>query len=182
MSKYYVDNESVLKLIKSYKTLSEDDQKKKKEEIVNLLSYLIFSRTKGYKSKVYYEDLLQEAKMGLLKALDDFDINRGVNFFKFAIWKIQHKINMYLNNHKRFMKKPIDKKDKSKVLKKEISRLSEIESRVITMRFGIFGSEKHTLKQVGKKFNVSKQYIQQLEARVIKKLRNNKNIKDIYVR
>lgn len=192
---YYVSNDLILKLIKSYKTLSIEDKRKKREEILELLSYLIFSRTKGYKDKIYYEDLLQESRIGLLKAVEEFDVERGINFFKLAVWKIQHRINMYMSNHNRFLKRPniecestinpldnFDEIDKSRVLRKEINYLSKTEKRIIIMRFGILGSEKYTLKQIGDTFNISKQYVQQIEHKAIKKLSKNKNIKEVYVR
>jgi len=78
---YYVNNDSVLELIEKYSGLSSDGKKKIQEKIVKLLAYLVFKRIRGYKNKPYYDDLLQEGKIGLIKAIEDFDISRGLNFF-----------------------------------------------------------------------------------------------------
>jgi len=194
---YYVNNDSVLELIEKFSTLPVEGKKKIQEKIVKLLSYLIFKRIRGYKNKPYYDDLLQEGKIGLMKAIEDFDINRGLNFFKFAGWHIQHRINLYTNNQKRFLKdikkqqkggdeeifnpfEKYEKIDQTKVLKRAIDCLPDIESKIIIMRFGIFGSNRYTLQQIGELFSVSRQYIQQLESKAILKLKKNQNIKEFY--
>lgn len=194
---YYVNNDSVLELIEEFNILPIEGKRKIKEKIIKLLSYLVFKRIKGYKNKPYYDDLLQEGKIGLMKAVEDFDINRGLNFFKFAAWHIQHRINLYTNNQKRFLKdvkkqqkggdeeifnpfEKYEKIDQTKVLKRAIDCLPDIESKIIIMRFGIFGSNRYTLQQIGELFSVSRQYIQQLESKAILKLKKNQNIKEFY--
>ena len=39
------------------------------------------------------------------------------------------------------------------------------------MRFGVGGGEAHTLKEVGQKFSVTEEQIQQVEAKALRKLR-----------
>lgn len=42
---------------------------------------------------------------------------------------------------------------------------------IINMRFGLFGREELTQKQVAEKMGISQSYISRLEKRIIKKLR-----------
>lgn len=49
--------------------------------------------------------------------------------------------------------------------------LSERESRVLKMRFGIGMNSEHTLEEVGKQFEVTRERIRQIEAKALRKLR-----------
>ena len=52
-----------------------------------------------------------------------------------------------------------------------LSCLSERESRVVQMRFGIDRSTAHTLEEVGNEFSVTRERIRQIEAKALRKLR-----------
>ena len=67
-----------------------------------------------------------------------------------------------------------------KVLESVLHRFPELESKVVRMRFGIGGSKRHTLQQIGDIFSVSRQYVQQIESRAILKLKKNRQIKEFY--
>ena len=53
-----------------------------------------------------------------------------------------------------------------------LSTLSERERKIIELRFGFTDGRQHTLEEVGKEFNLTKERIRQLEASALKKLRN----------
>lgn len=53
-----------------------------------------------------------------------------------------------------------------------LSTLSERERKIIELRFGFVDGRQHTLEEVGKEFNLTKERIRQLEASALKKLRN----------
>lgn len=48
--------------------------------------------------KKYREDLLQEGTIGLLSAIDGFDVERGFKFSTYATWWIRQAVNNYLIN------------------------------------------------------------------------------------
>lgn len=50
--------------------------------------------------------------------------------------------------------------------------LTERESEVIRMRFGIGKNTEHTLEEIGKQFDVNRERIRQIEARALRKLRH----------
>ena len=52
-----------------------------------------------------------------------------------------------------------------------LERLTPQEVEFIRMRFGAGGSKAHTLKEVGQKFSVTEEQIQQVEAKALRKLR-----------
>ena len=50
--------------------------------------------------------------------------------------------------------------------------LTEREARVLKMRFGIDMPTDHTLEEVGKQFDVTRERIRQIEAKALRKLRH----------
>jgi RNA polymerase primary sigma factor len=51
--------------------------------------------------------------------------------------------------------------------------LSERETKVLKLRFGLSDERPHTLEEVGKKFNVTRERIRQIEAKALKKIKTN---------
>jgi len=60
--------------------------------------------------------------------------------------------------------------------------LDELDSRekaILTLRFGLNGGHEQTLEQVGRKFNITRERIRQIQDKALKKLRNRLGRKDI---
>jgi len=53
-----------------------------------------------------------------------------------------------------------------------LSHLSEQEQRVLKMRFGLEGQERHTLAEIGRLMEVSRERVRQVELKALRKLRN----------
>jgi RNA polymerase primary sigma factor len=53
-----------------------------------------------------------------------------------------------------------------------LSQLTDREARVIRLRYGLEDGRTHTLEEVGKEFNVTRERIRQIEAKALKKLRH----------
>jgi RNA polymerase sigma factor (sigma-70 family) len=196
---YYVSNEQVLALLKIFRNSSDADKTKVQDLLVKRLTYLVQSKIKGYRERSFYSDLLQEGKIGLLRAMVDFDPLRGVNFFKYAEWRILHQIKMYLRWQKRAQRAILAKEENyfgticepdphqyyeqaesQVVLREALEKLPELDRRVLVMRFGIFGSDSHTFKQIGEMYSVSKQRIEQIQRRAISRLKKNKEIRQFF--
>lgn len=64
-----------------------------------------------------------------------------------------------------------------KIIKENINELLEYlsarEQKIIKMRFGLEDGIPHTLEEVGKEFNVTRERIRQIEGKVLEKLRNH---------
>lgn len=191
---YYVSNDQVLALLKILRESESRDREQVIASIIKQLGYLVQSKIKGYRQKPFYGDLLQEGKLGLLKAIKDFDPARGINFFKFACWHIQHRVKLYLQWHKK-VNRVIENEDNyfgthedcaqdifeqievQQTIKKVLDNLPEIDKRVLIMRFGIYDGELFTFKQIGDELSLSKQRVEQIQKRALLKLKNNKEIK-----
>ena len=65
-----------------------------------------------------------------------------------------------------------DEVDKQLLLKALI-RLNDREKRIMELRFGLFGNEEYTQKQVADMLGISQSYISRLEKRIIRQLRHD---------
>jgi RNA polymerase primary sigma factor len=53
-----------------------------------------------------------------------------------------------------------------------LSHLSEQERQVLHLRFGLEGQERHTLAEIGRQLDVSRERVRQVELKALRKLRN----------
>ena len=60
----------------------------------------------------------------------------------------------------------------SEAMQKILSSLTSREAKVLRMRFGIDMNTDHTLEEVGKQFDVTRERIRQIEAKALRKLRH----------
>jgi RNA polymerase primary sigma factor len=62
--------------------------------------------------------------------------------------------------------------DLEEAMKEVLDSLTPREAKVIRMRFGIEMTDDHTLEEVGKQFDVTRERIRQIEAKALRKLRH----------
>lgn len=65
----------------------------------------------------------------------------------------------------------IELQDEKRQLLYLVSKLSDRERQIMTMRFGLFGSKEYTQKQVADILGISQSYISRLEKRIVEKLK-----------
>ncbi len=189
--KYPVTNEEALELINLIKSQNDKNALSK---LVVKLSYLVQSRIKNHNGKYFYDDLLQEGRIGIIKAVEDFDLERSKNFFKFAVWHIQTKVRRFIDKEIKqttiaIIKKQdtesleddVENQEISYIINKSLNTLPLRDKIILKNRFGVNSTQQpKTLEEIGIFLGISKERVRQLESKALLKLKNNKNIQNLY--
>ncbi len=60
-----------------------------------------------------------------------------------------------------------------------IANLTPRERKILEMRFGLIDSEAHTLEEVGREFDVTRERIRQIEAKALERIQKHEGIKKL---
>lgn len=72
-------------------------------------------------SALDFDDLFQEGRMGLLKAVENFDFSKTTTFTTYAVWYIRKEITRYIDNNSRTIRIPV-------YLSRMMSKITNFES------------------------------------------------------
>lgn len=79
-------------------------------ELVRRNLRFVVSVAKQYsKSNVPFEDLINEGNLGLIRAAERFDVDRGYRFISYAVWWVRQAILQYVAEQSRTVRLPLNK-------------------------------------------------------------------------
>ena len=101
-------------------------ERKALDELVRRNLRFVVSVAKQYaKSGVSFEDLINEGNLGLIRAAERFDVDRGYRFISYAVWWVRQAILQYVAEHSRTVRLPINKSTTLTKVTRASQRLSQ---------------------------------------------------------
>jgi RNA polymerase primary sigma factor len=226
-----------------------------KDRLIKANLRFVVNVAKKYQNQgLTLSDLISEGNLGLITAVDKFDVEKGYHFISYAVWWIKQSILKAICEKSRMIRLPLNRAnellqiekvkreigsnkdgeadideiadfldmDKSRIndlinaskefvsletplssdkdantisdlmedtkgadpeemmidktlqesIEEVLSTLTDKESSVIRFRFGLNGERPHSLKEIGDKYNLTKERIRQIEKKAISRLRH----------
>lgn len=122
--------EEEIQLFRSY----EDGNLLAKQEIINRNLKLVVSIAKKYYNKTMtLLDLIQEGNIGLMMAIDKFEVSKGYKFSTYATWWIKQAVERAISQKSRNVRLPVHMYNKVKEYRKIFSKMENILNREPTI-------------------------------------------------
>lgn len=97
--------EEEVELFEKIKFGSKQEQNVAKERLINCNQRFVVAMVKRYATDDNILDLINEGNIGLMEAIDRFDVTKGNKFISFAVWYVRRAINQYCINFGTLVKK-----------------------------------------------------------------------------
>ncbi len=125
--------------------------KASRTKLVNSNLRFVINVAKKYQNNgLEFEDLVSEGNVGLLTAIDHFDVNKGYHFISYAVWWIRQSILKAIGEKGRAIRVPLNRAN-------EIAAISKARS-TITENL----SEEQELTEVANMLNMDVQHVREM--------------------
>lgn len=148
----YIDkiyNEIIILERKRKKLLEQaiDDSKKIRDMFIINNQRLVVRFLNRYNSLASAEELYIEGNIGLLIALEKFDIDRDTKFSTYAAFWIKHKMTRFIKDRVRIIRFPVHIEDRINEIKKEKQKIESILHREISLKELAYNTN-YTIKEL----------------------------------
>jgi RNA polymerase primary sigma factor len=128
-----------------------------------------------------------DAEIGKLLDMDAEKVNRMMQVAKDTISletpvgdDEESSLGNYIEDHSAVDAiEKINDEDITRIIGEALGNLSSREERVLRMRFGIGTLDEYTLEEIGKRFNVTRERVRQIEAKALKRLRTPQKMQEL---
>lgn len=171
------------------------------EHNLRLVAHIV---KKYYNLEREKEDMISIGTIGLIKAINTYDISKGHRLVTYAARCIENELLMMLRQEKKTSKntslyepigidkegneihlldilgshetdliKKIEQKENIKKIYEELEKMEmNKEKKTLIMRYGLYGREPMTQKEVAKELKISRSYVSRIEKRAIMLLKS----------
>ncbi len=177
------------------KRIATGDQEARRAMIAANLR-LVVHWARRYQGPVDFDDLVQEGTIGLMRAVDKFEWERGFRFSTYATWWIRQSLQRAIERHKYTevsLDQPVADDDGASLgelvagedlgfeqdveseivqndLRRAIGDLSEMEQKVVGLRFGLNGKTPASLESVASQLGVGVRRVRRIEREALHRL------------
>ena len=177
--------------------LKEGDQEAKMALIEHNMRLVAHVAKKYQYTDYETEDLLSVGTIGLIKAVNTFNVDRGSRLATYAAKCVENEILMLLRAHKKYSKEVslyepigVDKDGETVslvdvveaenrntldelILSQDVFKkcLKSNEQTVVQMRYGLFGGKEYTQREIAQAMGISRSYVSRIEKKAVEKLR-----------
>ena len=151
-----------------------DDQEAKQILVERNLRLVVYIAKKFENTGIDFEDLISIGTIGLMKAINTFNVDKNIKLATYASRCIENEILIsdILGTDNDITSKAIEDEVDMALLKIAISKLNSREKYIMQLRFGIDTNEKEkTQKEVADMLGISQSYISRLEKKIMNKMK-----------
>lgn len=189
------------------KELSKRIQKGDKKALDKLiranLKFVVNYAKQYRKSGVPFSDLISEGNLGLIKAAEKYDWQKGVKFISYAVWWIRNSIqecierynsqgdevnaddyifdNSIAENYEyssqivndEFENELMDIQSREATITELMKTLKKREIKILSLYFGLYDGKEMTLDEIGQEMDLTKERVRQIKDKALVKLKVN---------
>lgn len=120
-TKYTDELQMLLSEVDNYKVLDAKTQKElvikaqngsekaKEDLLMSNMKFIISFISKYEQTGLDTSELISEASIGLIEAIDKYDVNKDINFLTYAVWWIKHNVESFIHKSAKAVKIPTNK-------------------------------------------------------------------------